>query len=96
LHNFWSGGFDGKQEKLAEKLAEERRKRDAPPQEGHAQKRLGQEGDVEEAGDRDRIVGSAGEGRKRAVEEVVGEEIVFEKVDLEQEVFVEEEVGSSQ
>src|SRR3954447_1857067 len=75
--------------KVREESTGQSREGDARTQTRHAEKRrLRQEGEEPQAGDRDRIVGSAPRGRQGAGEEIVFEEVEREKVEFE-EVVVE-------
>jgi len=76
---------------LRQELSETRRERHAKEEEGDVEKRLGQEGEESQTGDRHRTVGGAREGREGSPQEIlVEEELLEEEVDVEETVLVEE------
>jgi hypothetical protein len=76
---------------VREKSVGQSREGDARTEEGNAEERLlRQEGDEQEAGDRDWTVRGAARGREGAVEEVVIEEIFLKEIQLEEIVFEKE------
>ena len=84
-------GSEEKWAKVREVRIEESRKRDAPPQEGDAQERERPEGEEPEAGDRNRALRGAREGRQGSAEAQL-EEVEPEKIDRAKEIRRPEEV----